>query len=73
MSIDIYNYTAASDMLASAMEIDQDEHDTSTASSAAVIDGDEDDVAIGQEIGIDVTAAASGAKGLEVRLKFKKP
>lgn len=73
VTIDIYNLTDTVDMLTSAMMIDATEKDTVTAASAAVINTGEDDVSTADELRIDVTAGASGASGLEVRLIFKKP
>lgn len=73
MVIDIYNITSAVDMLTSAMTIDETEKDTATAASQAVINTGADGVAAGEEIRVDVTDAASGAKGLELRLTFEKP
>jgi len=73
MEIDIYNVDSAVDMLTSCMKIDQGEKDSKDATSQAVINTDADGVIAGEEIQVDVTDAASGAKGLEVRLTFKKP
>jgi len=73
VTIDIYNLTDTADMLTSALTIDATEKDTVTAGSAAVINAAEDDVVTADELRIDVTAGASGASGLEVRLVFKKP
>jgi len=73
MEIDIYNVDSGVDMLTSCMKIDQGEKDTATATSQAVINTSADGVVAGEEIQIDVTDAASGAKGLELRLTFKKP
>ena len=71
--IQIANVTSAVDMLTSKAEIDTGEKDTVTATSAAVINTGADGVAEGEELRIDIDAAASGAKGLEVRLGFQKP
>lgn len=73
VTIDIYNVTSGVDMLTSAMTIDATEGDTATATSAAVINTGADGVATGEELRIDVTAAGSGASGLEVRLGFRTP
>ena len=73
----IRNVTSSVDMLSAAkiLEWDVTEKDTATAAaaSAAVISTANDGVATGEEIAIDIDAAASGAKGLEVRLQFRTP
>lgn len=73
----IRNVTSAADMLSAAkiLEWDATEKDTATAaaSSVAIINTANDGVATGEEIAIDIDAAASGAKGLEIRLSFKTP
>jgi hypothetical protein len=73
----IRNVTSAVDMLSAAkiLEWDVTEKDTATAgaASAAVISTANDGVATGEEIAIDIDAAASGAKGMEIRLSFKTP
>jgi len=43
------------------------------ASSVAVINTGTDGVATGEEIRIDIDDAASGARGLEIRLGFRMP
>lgn len=73
LHIDIYNITSAGDMLTSCMKIDQGETDTATATSQAVINTSLDNVVATEEVRVDVTSVGSGAKGLEVRLTFKKP
>jgi len=73
LHIDIYNITSAGDMLTSCMKIDQGEKDTNTATSQAVINTSLDNVVAAEEVRVDVTSVGSGAKGLEVRLTFKKP
>ena len=73
LHIDIYNITSAGDMLTSCMKIDQDETDTATATSQAVINTSLDNVVAAEEIRVDVTSVGSGAKGLEIRLTFEKP
>jgi len=73
MKIYVSNITAASQVLTSEMQIDVNEKDTATASSQAVIDTTEDDVQTGVEYRVYASDAASGAKGLEFRLTFKKP
>jgi len=68
----IHNLGSAADMLSSHVEIDTGEKDSVNASSAAAIDTSNDGVAAGEAIRVDVDSAASGAKGLEVRLTFHK-
>jgi len=62
-------------MLSSAriLEWDVAEKDTAdaAASSVAVISTGCDGVVTGEEIRIDIDDAASGAKGLEIRLSFR--
>jgi hypothetical protein len=71
----IRNVTSAADMLSSGkiLEWDATEKDTATAAAAstAVINTAADNVLTGEEIAIDIDAAASGAKGLEIRLSFR--
>jgi hypothetical protein len=75
VGVQIRNVTSAVDMLSAArlLEWDATEKDTATAaaSSVAVINTGGDGVATGEEIAIDIDAAASGAKGMEIRLSFK--
>ena len=73
LHIDIYNITSEGDMLTSCMKIDQDSKDTNAATSGAVINTSFDGVTTAEELRVDVTSVGSGAKGLEVRLTFKKP
>jgi hypothetical protein len=55
------------------LEWDATEKDTATATSAAVINTANDNVLTGEEIRVDISAAGSGARGLEVRLTFQLP
>jgi len=75
VGVQIYNVDSAIHMLSRAMEWDATEKDTATAaaSSVAKIDAAADGVATGEELRVDIDAAASGAKGLEVRLSFRTP
>jgi len=75
VQVQIANVTSAVDMLSAAdlLEWDATEKDTITATSAAVINTANDNVLTGEEIRVDIDAAASGAKGMEIRLTFKKP
>jgi len=60
---------------AKKLEWDATEKDTATAGAAsqAVINTAADGVVTGEEIRIDIDAVGSGAKGMEIRLTFKKP
>jgi hypothetical protein len=69
----IHNLTDTVDMLSTAITIDANEKDSSTAATPAVIDTANDDVVTGDEIRIDVDAAGTGTAGLEVRLGFRTP
>jgi hypothetical protein len=73
----IRNATSAIDMLSAAkiLEWDATEKDTATAAaaSAVVINTAGDGVLTGEEIAVDIDAAASGAKGMEIRLQFRTP
>ena len=77
VAVQIANVTSGVDMLSSAriLEWDVTEKDTAdaAASSVAVISTGADGVVTGEEIRIDIDDAASGAKGLEVRLQFRTP
>jgi len=68
--VQIHNLTSGVDMLTRRIEIDTGELDSITASSAGVIDGNNDGVAAGEAIRVDLDSEASGALGLEVRLSF---
>jgi len=75
VGVQIYNVDSAIHMLSRAMEWDATEKDTVTAaaSSAAKIDTAADGVLTGEALRIDIDAAASGAKGMEIRLSFRTP
>ena len=77
VAVQIANVTSAVDMLSAARKLEWDvtEKDTLTAgaSSVAVINAANKGVAAGEEIRIDIDDAASGAKGLEIRLTFQTP
>lgn len=70
-AVQIHNLTQAADMLTTSITIDANETDTSTAATPAVIDTDNDDVATGDMLRIDVDTAGTGAKGLIVELQFR--
>jgi len=72
--IQIHNVTDTADMLSTVITIDSGETDSSTAATAAVIDGTADDVATGDVLRIDVDAVSTTApKGLLVELQFRLP
>ena len=75
VGVQIANVTSGVDMLSSAriLEWDVAEKDTAdaAASSVAVISTGADGVVTGEEIRIDIDDAASGAKGMEIRLSFR--
>ena len=73
VEVQINNVTSGVDMLSSKLTWDATEKDTATANSAAVIDTGNDGVATGEELRIDIDSAASGAKGMEIRLTFQTP
>jgi hypothetical protein len=70
-SIAIYNVTDSQDMLSVNCTIDASENDSKDATTAPTINNSYDDVATGDVIRIDVDAAGTGTKGLEVRLTFQ--
>jgi len=69
----VHNVTTGQNMLSTALTIDANEKDSSTAATAAVIDTSQDHVATADELRIDVSAAGTGAKGLMVELQFQAP
>jgi flagellar basal body rod protein FlgC len=77
VQVQIANVTSGVDMLSAArlLEWDVTEKDTATAAASSVvkIPTANDGVATGEELRIDIDAAASGAKGMEVRLTFRTP
>lgn len=74
MDIQVHNVTQAADMLTTKITIDSGETDSSTAATPAVIDTNNDDVATGDQIRIDVDAVhTTAAKGLLVELQFRLP
>jgi hypothetical protein len=61
-------------MLSTAITIDATpDLDSKDATTPAVIDGANDDVATGDQLRIDVDVAGTGAKGLIVELQFRLP
>lgn len=72
--VQIRNKTQTADMLTTKLTIDSTETDTSTAATAAVIDTNNDDVATGDVIAIDIDAVSTtAAKGLLVQMRFELP
>ena len=69
-TVQIRNVTQAADMLSTKVSIDVSEKSSRTASTPAVIDTANDDVADGDQIAVDVDVAGTGAKGLGVILRF---
>ena len=69
----VYNLTDSSNMLSTAITIDENEKDSKDAATPAVIDTGEDDVVTGDEIRLDCTTAGTGTKGMEIRMGFKLP
>jgi hypothetical protein len=73
VSCQIANVTSGVDMLSTKLTFDATEKDTATAATPAAINASNDGVATGEEIRVDIDAAAAGAKGLEIRLGFQLP
>lgn len=71
ISVALYNLTDSQDMLSTNLIIDAGEKDSKTSSTASVINTTYDDVATADELRVDVDAAGTGTKGLELRLTFK--
>ena len=72
--VQIRNATQTADMLTTKITIDSGETDTATAATAAVIDTNNDDIAEGDQIYVDVDAVSTtAAKGLMVHLTFATP
>lgn len=69
----LHNKTDTADMLSTLITIDENELDSNDAATPAVINGDVDDVATGDEIRIDCDVAGTGTKGLEIRMGFRLP
>jgi len=69
-TVQIRNVTQAVDMLSTKVTIDASEKSSRTATTPAVIDTANDDVADGDQIAIDVDVAGTGARGLGVILRF---
>lgn len=61
------------DMLSTRITIDANEYDSKDATTAAVINTSNDDVATGDLIRVDVDVTGTGTKGLWVSLEFRLP
>lgn len=61
------------DMLSTLVTIDATEYDSKDATTAAVINASNDDVATGDLIRVDVDVAGTGTAGLYVTLNFQLP
>lgn len=69
----IYNLTQTADMLSTRVTIDINEKDSSTATTPAVIDTNNDDVATGDELRFDCDVVGTGTKGVTAILGFQLP
>ena len=69
-TVQLRNITDSTDMLSTTLTIDATEFNSSTAATAAVINASFDDVVTADRIGINVTTAGTGAKGLQIDLTF---
>lgn len=72
-TVQIRNVTQTADMLSTRITIDVSEFTSYTATTPAVIDTANDDVATGDLIAVDVDVAGTGSKGLGVILTFASP
>ena len=68
-TVQIHNLTDGQDMLSTAITIDLNEKDSSTAATPPVVGGN-NGVSTGDVIRIDVDAVATSTLGLEVRMVF---
>lgn len=71
--IQIHNLTDGIDMLSVEITIDENEKDSYTATTPAIIDTTKDDVVKGDVMRADCDVAGTGAKGLGLLLRFRKP
>ena len=72
-TFDLRNVTQSADVLTTKLSIDASEKHSKDATTAVVIDGNEDDMAEGDELRIDCDIAGTGTKGLQVDLIFQLP
>jgi hypothetical protein len=71
VTIQIHNVTDSVDMLSTKITIDESEYSSYTAATAPVVDTDNDDVATGDRLRIDVDVAGTGVTGLDIILSFE--
>lgn len=64
---------ASADMLSTAITIDANETDSSTAATPAVINTSNDDVQTADQINVDFDVAGTGTKGVFISLSFQLP
>lgn len=69
----IYNVTDTTDMLSTAITIDEGEKTSYTATAASVVDTAHDDVATGDELRFDCDVKGSSTKGAVIITKWAKP
>lgn len=72
-TMQVRNVTTTNDMLSTALTIDANEVDSSTAATPAVINASFKTVSTADEIAIDVDTAGTGTMGLNVQLTFTAP
>jgi hypothetical protein len=72
-TVQIYNETDSADILSTRLTLDENEVDSSTAATAAVIDTDHDGVSTGDVLRIDWDTSGTGTKGGEVRMGLATP
>ncbi|MGH2362623.1 MAG: hypothetical protein ACRDGM_19020 [bacterium] len=70
VQVQIRNITRTADMLSTRVQVDANQFHSKDAATQPVVDTANNDVAHGDRIAIDVDAAGTGAKGLEVVLTF---
>ncbi len=73
VTVMIHNLTQSADILSTALTIDANEKDSSTAVTAAVISGTEDDITTADRYRIDVDGEGTGTTWLEVQMVLKNP
>lgn len=73
INIDLYNVTDGVDILSTALTIDNNETDSSTAGTSAVINASNDDIAAGDVLRVDVNQCGTNAQGFELRMSFVYP
>jgi len=73
INIDLFNVTDGQDMLSTALTIDNNETDSSTANTPAAINASYDDVATADVLRIDINQEGANAEGCEIRMGFTYP